>query len=263
MNVIANWPSVGLRRRTVVPVATCVAFGRLVARPIDRIHIAASQIPTRDELHALSGFEVSPGDAALVATFLPREGMTLADLRLPLRYVPEDRIRQRLAEGVDKGVITFDGDFIAYTAAGLIAAQAVLDTHAIEVERMWSNTAGVVSDLLALAQPIADAATTANRPSGRLIDDALSALYPTNASDLWRAVAKIRRYRADCHAEAWREAGYTATSIKALPADAVERKPIEDRTDEFNADIWSHLPDHDQLRFMAGLAALDGSGTPT
>jgi len=247
---------------TVSAMAESVAFARLVARPIDRLHIAASQIPTRGELHALAGFDVSPGDAALVAPFLARKGMTLSDLRLPLRYLPEDRIRERLAEGVDKGVITFDGDFIAYTAAGLTAAQAVFDTHAVELEKMWSNTARVVSDLLALARPVASLAMAANKVSSRL-NDALMASEPTDASDLWRAFAQIRRYRADCHAEAWGEVGHTAISIKALPADAAERKSIEERTDALNADIWSHLAENHQLRFMAGLAALDGSGTPT
>lgn len=57
--------------------------------------------------------------------------------------------------------------------------------------------------------------------------------------------------------------GHTAISIKALPADAAERKSIEERTDALNADIWSHLAEDHQLRFVAGLAALDGSGTPT
>ena len=238
------------------------SFARFAARPIDRVHIAASQVPTRDELHAIEGFEVSPGDAALFAAFLARGGMSWAQLQLPLRYTPAERIRARLAESVEAGAITFEDDFIAYTSAGSIAAQAVLDTHAVALQNMWSNASGAVLELVALAEPLADAATRSAKPTSSIVDAALRASVDTDASILWRSVAKIRRYRADCHAEAWAEAGHTIDSIKALAQDAPEREPIEEHTNRLNADIWSHLPEQDQMRFMANLAALDGSGTP-
>jgi len=48
----------------------------------------------------------------------------------------------------------------------------------------------------------------------------------------------------------------------ALADDASQRQPIENRTNELNADIWGSLLQDDQLACMAALAALDGSGTP-
>lgn len=243
--------------------ATHSEFARLVARPIDRVHIAASTIPTRDELHAIEGYEVSPGDAALVAPFLADRGMTWSEVRTPLRYVAADRIRARLDECERCGVISFDGDHIAYTPAGRLAAQAVFDAHAVALQGMWSNTADQVDELADMIEPVAAAAISAGRPSSLLIDNTLGATQPTPASRLWRSLATVRRYRADCHAQAWSEAGHTAQSIVALAANTPERQPIEARTDELNADIWTQLPDHHQLRFVALLAALDGAGTPT
>ena len=251
-----------LRTHMVRCMVLNTSFARLAARPVDRVHIAASQVPTRDELQAIEGFEVSLADAAFCASFLARDGMTWDELRLPLRYAPEERIRDRLTASVEAGTITLEDDFIAYTPAGSAAARAVLDTRATALQKMWSNASHAVSELVELAGPVADAATQSAKPTSAIVDAALQASVDTDASVLWRSVAKIRRYRADCHAEAWAEAGHTIDSIKALSQEAPDRAPIEERTNELNADIWSHLSEQDQMRFMANLAALDGSGTP-
>ena len=238
-------------------------FARLVARPVDRLHIAASTVPTSEALHAIEGFDVSPGDAALVAALLTAEPMSWAELRVPLRYAPEDRLRARLDECAANGVITFFDETIAFTPAGIDAALAVLDARATVLQEIWSNSSEKVEQLVALLAPVAAAAAAAGKPSSGLDQQTLRAPNPTPASQLWRMLAAVRRYRADCHAQAWAEAGYTTQGIVSLAKDASERRPIENRTNELNADIWAELLQDDQLRCMAALAALDGSGTPT
>ena len=131
--------------------ATNSAFARLVARPVDRVQLAASRVLTRDELSAIEGFDVSPGDAALVVSFLSRGPMTWDEIRVPLRYFPEERARARLEECVAGGVLTFDGEIIAYTPAGTEAALAALDARAAALQVMWSNSEAQVSELLARA----------------------------------------------------------------------------------------------------------------
>lgn len=234
-----------------------------MARPVDRVHIAASTVPSRDELLAIEGFEVSPGHAAFVAAFLSVPNMTWDELRLPLRYAPEERIRTRLQVCVDQGVITFDDETLAYTAEGRLAAEACLDMRATRLDHMWSNAAGSVDALIALLTPVVVVAKQAGKLSSQITDRALATPNPTAGSELWRLLANVRRFRADCHAEAWAEAGHTVESIVDLARDAPERVPIEARTDELNAQIWTDFDDADQLHCLAALAALDGSGTPT
>lgn len=234
-----------------------------MARPVDRVHIAASTVPSLDELLAIKGFEVSPGHAAFVAAFLSVPTMTWDELRLPLRYAPETRIRKRLQTCVDQGVITFDDKTLAYTAEGRRAAEACLNLRATHLDHMWSNSPGTVDTLVALLTPVAAVAKQAGKLSSQITDDALATPIPTAGSELWRLLANIRRFRADCHAEAWAEAGHTVESIVDLALDAPERVPIEARTDELNAQIWVGFDEADQLHCLAALAALDGSGTPT
>lgn len=238
-------------------------FARLVARPVDRVHIAASTVPTLEELMAIEGFYVSPGHAAPMAAFLSVPEMAWDHLRLPLRYVPEERIRAMIESCVERNVITFDGETIAYTPAGQRAAEACLDARAVDLEAMWSNTPGVVEELVDLLEPVDALARAAGKPSSRLVDRALATPNPTPGSDLWRLLAQVRRFRADCHAEAWAETGHTVETIVALAQDAPERAPIEARTDDLNGVIWAGLSETEQLRCLAALAALDGSGTPT
>lgn len=242
--------------------ATNSAFARLVARPVDRVQLAASRVLTRNELSAIEGFDVSPGDAALVVSFLSRGPMTWDEIRVPLRYFPEERARARLEECVAGGVVTFDGEIIAYTAAGTEAALAALDARAAALQVMWSNSEAQVSELLTLLAPVAAAAVAAGTPMSGVTRATLGAPNPTPAGNLWRLLTTIRRHRSDCHAEAWAGAGYTVEGIVALADDASQRQPIENRTNELNADIWGSLLQDDQLACMAALAALDGSGTP-
>ncbi len=238
-------------------------FARLVARPVDRVHIAGSRLPDRNVLTDLTGSAVPPVRVAWLAPFMARAGMSFDEFCVPLRYMPTGRVHELVAGAVEARALTVEGEALAYTADGMAAAISVHDARSTAVAELWSNTPAAVEGLLRLLAPAADAARRTGEPSSRLVDRAVTAERPSAAYELWRELACIRRHRADCHARAWAEAGHTAESIHALPNDADERQSIENRTDELNASIWSAATDEDRLLVLSALASLDGSGTPT
>ena len=113
-----------------------------------------------------------------------------------------------------------------------------------------------------MAARVASAGIDAGSPSSLIIDGILRPKNQTASFQLWHALAKIRRHRADAHASAWTEAGHTAASIQGL-GHGPERAAIEDRTNEINSSIWATLNETEQLQLVAGLAGLNGIGNPS
>jgi len=221
-------------------------------------------VPSIEELAAIDWpHAVLPSHAAPVVSFLASNGMTWEEIQAPLRYTPHDRIRARLNLCAENNVLTFDDRFISYTPEGRAAAEACLDARAVALAEKWSNSPDAVNSLLDLLTGPVELACAANMPSLSVHDRAIETPNPTPGSDLWLMLANIRRFRADCHAESWTSAGYTAESIVALTHNDPKRRPIEAHTDELNGRIWASYNSNDQLYCLSALASLDGSGTPT
>jgi hypothetical protein len=130
------------------------------------------------------------------------------------------------------------------------------------LSELWKVDADRLAALLGLIEPVAELATADTTTSPKIVN---SILRPTESSasfELWHAIAKVRRHRADSHAEAWAHAGHTAESIQQLPS-GVERDAIEQHTNERNSHIWSALDARQRTQLLAGLAGLNGAGDPT
>ena len=242
---------------------TAAHFARLVARPIDRVSIAGMSAVMPAQLEELGvNFSVPASAAAMVVGFLPPDGITTEELGAVLRYVPSEMVTGLTGQLSQAGLLTVTDGGARYTEEGQRCAQAIVDAQPQALADAWLMDVARLEHMRGLLASVAGAAVRSGRLSPLLY---ARPLQPTNANaayDLWRSVTIARRFRADCHAQAWAEAGHTASTIAQL-GQGSERQLIEDRTDELNAPIWSDLSELDQLDLLAGLGGLNGVGNPS
>ena len=238
-------------------------FARHLARTIDRVSIAARLAITPNHLEPLaSSFKVPPAAAAMIVGFMPPDGATWDEIGLVVRYAPAGAAHHMADQLARAEVVTVTDQGVAYTVEGRRCAQAVVDLVPAALTELWTCSEPVLARCAALVTPIAQTAIASGRPSPVLFNRPLEPSTSNLAYQLAHNITIIRRLRADCHAQAWTEAGHTTATIQQL-TDATTRKPIEDRTDHLNAPIWTDLDEHHQLDLLAILGGLNGIGDPT
>jgi hypothetical protein len=249
------------RRPMSSPVPASV-FARSIARVVDRVHIASRDAVPPEEIAGLAGLSVPVAVANMVVSFVPADAMTWSEFDGILRYVPAEYARGQAAQLVQAGVLASDEDRLRYTDAGRAAAQAAIDLLPAALDAFWAADVDRLGSLASVLAGVAGRAVTSGLPSPATIARTLVPRVSSAAYDVARSVAIIRRHRADVHATAWTEAGFTAARVQALGARS-ERDRIEARTDALNAPIWEPLTGDEQLLVLAGLGGLNGVGTPT
>jgi len=197
-----------------------------------------------------------------VVGFLPAGGISWRQLSAILRYIPEDHVRAMATQLSAAGVLNVNDDGIGFSDEGRRSAQAVINVLPAALHELWNVDVDRLDALLSLAQPIAAVATADAMTSPKVVDAILRPTASTTSFELWHALAKIRRHRADAHAAAWSHAAHTADSIQRL-GPGPERDAIEQHTNELNSPIWSAIDATDRTRLLAGLAGLNGIGDPT
>jgi hypothetical protein len=238
-------------------------FSQLIARSVDRVSIAGTNAVAPEQLDQIQATTpVSVQAAVMVVGFMPPEGASADELGLVLRYLPADVVQGLTSQLFQAGLLQSTDHGVAYTDEGRRCAQAVVDQQPAALEALWSVDAGRLSTLRSLLGPAAESAVGSGRPSPVLYTKPLQPAAANVAYELWRSITILRRFRADCHAQAWAEAGHTALSIQGLPAGA-EREAIEARTNELNAPVWASLSEKDRLTLLSGLGGLNGTGNPT
>ena len=236
-----------------------IRFAAAVARCVDRLEIAGRATLTAERL---AGLPPSAPAAAMVVGFLPSKGLSWTELGLILRYLPEEDVRGLADQLSQTGLIELNDTGITFMSEGRECAQAVINQLPVALDDLWVTDRDHIEHLAELATRVSTAAIDVGSPSSLIVDGILRPATQSASFNLWHALAKIRRHRADAHATAWTEAGHTAASIHAHPQDA-QRVAIEDRTNEINAPIWASISETEQSHLIAGLAGLNGTANPT
>jgi hypothetical protein len=238
-------------------------FSQLIARSIDRVSIAGTNAVAPEQLDRIQATTPVPVQAAvMVVGFLPPEGASAEEIGLVLRYLPADVVQGLASQLFQAGLLQPTDQGVAYTDEGRRCAQAVVDQQPAALESLWGVDTGRLPTLRSLVGAAVELGVGSGRPSPVLFTKPLQPAATNDAYDLWRSITILRRFRADCHAQAWAEAGHTALSIQGL-SPGVERETIEARTNELNAPVWVSLSEQDQVTLLSGVGGLNGTGNPT
>jgi hypothetical protein len=238
-------------------------FSQLIARTIDRVSIAGTNAVAAEQLDQIQATTSVPVQAAvMVAGFMPPDGASTDEIGLVLRYLSTEVVQGLTGQLFQAGLLQPTDGGVTYTEEGRRCAQAVVDQQPEALDAMWAVDGGRLSTLHRVLALAAEAAVATGRPSPVLYTKPLQPVAANVAYELWNSITILRRFRADCHAQAWAEAGHTAMSIQGL-GNGPERDAIEVRTNDLNTPIWASLSEQDQLTVLSGLGGLNGSGTPT
>ena len=238
-------------------------YAALVAPAVDRCAISVHPAVDKSAMAALRGeHRFAPQAFALFAGTLAAGPISMNEFSELLRYRHFGSPETFLNGLVERGAVTVnsDGSFETTEAARDVAKQ-VVELQCATIDSLWAPRRSSHVGLRVLADRAVAAAVA---------DDSVLARYnnrswlPENASDaavIWTACVTLRMHRSDAHARAWAERGHTADSVRELESGA-EREAIEARTNELASPPWAALTADERLAFLAGLAALPGTGSP-
>lgn len=232
-------------------------IAELVAPVVDRVAIgihraARSEGPDLLRRHGLS----SAVPLIELRLGLPLRPVPLPQARAVLRYVDGPDFAAGLAAQVEAGVVAIADEAVVLTDAGRLFCADLSDVHERTADRLWSARGATLPGLADLAGRLVQAAQA--DPPGPAFLAWAPAYEPVDAAPgllLFGRLCALRYHRADAHAVAWTEAGFTVAQVQALPPGPV-RDAIEVRTDELAAAPYAALTESERLTLLAGLGAL-------
>ena len=187
---------------------TAAQFARHVARTVDRVSIAARLAITPRHLEPLApSFSVRMDAAAMIVGFIPADEATWDEIGLVMRYAPDGTSRATAEQLAQAGLVTMTERGISYTDEARRCAQAIIDRVPAALTKLWTHSTPDLERCAALVAPVAASAVASRRPSPVLFSRPLSQTTTSPAYQVARDITIIRRFRSDCHAQAWTEAG--------------------------------------------------------
>lgn len=234
-------------------------FTIAIARPIDRISLAAAEATTPHLATVADHHEVALDPAVVLSLVVPPTGLTWDELDVPLRYSPGAAARALADALAGTGHLAIDDRGVGYTTPGLAAIGDVAQLMSDALDELWADDAHRLLDLHNIVAPVAGAARARATPYVAQTAHMIQPGDPSPAYELWRDIVTIRRHRSDAHAAAWFAAGHDHQTIRELQP-GTERDAIEADTNDRHSPIWREIDADQQTALLAGLAGLNGTG---
>jgi len=238
-------------------------FAAHIAPIIDRLRLAVAR--RTKQLSTVAGLSTSAGVGEPAFQLLMMMRNTFPDRALGAQQLGAAFMYQRPGAAVpllddlrDAGLIEGRADSLMLLSAqgrDLMGRLIVASTDA--VNELWGADTSNAAQLL----PLADRALAAATPSGgaglELMTPAYDAPDASAEAKLAERLAGLRFHRFDAHVAAWKAAGLTAQTVKAL-APSPEREAIEVDTNRRAGSAYATLDPSERLDLLAGLGALPG-----
>jgi hypothetical protein len=228
-------------------------YAASIASLIDAVHLGVhvASRPIVRELVKRSGFQA---DLMIDLRYvLPVRPLTAEGLTVLYRYNPFDRAE--IETQIAQGILVDDGALHA-TDISLAFIAAVYEVHATVTGELWAAQADRLPELADLVGRL----LTVGAASGGAAFAQASPPYEPEGTPtgvlLFNRLAALRYHRADAHAAAWEEAGFTAARIITLTSGAV-RDRIEAETNRRAAAPYETLTTRERQTLLLGLSALD------